>query len=194
MFLVPGLPFLVIVTVHYKEIRVFRESWQNHDILEELVILHLCNKLLWIHHENNYLVWVCLWQTNSLIASYVHSHLRQTKLLRSPRQSPAQSRVSPTAYFCDISNIKYFAWWGFPHLPLKAVVQIGVSAGRGTFVVRLHCPFLIQSRYFCATPTFNTLVSSLQSFMSHSSTSVRDFCISVSYLSSSVIAEMISVY
>lgn len=54
MFLVPGLPFLVIVTVHYKEIRVFRESWQNHGILEELVILHLCNQLLWIHHENNY--------------------------------------------------------------------------------------------------------------------------------------------
>lgn len=125
-------------------------------------------------------VGVWLWQTNSLTASYVHSHLRKTKLFRSSRQSSAQSRVFPRVYFCDISNIKHFPWWGFHHPPQNSVVQIALSAGRGTFVVRLYCLFLIKSHYFHVTQTFNTLLSSLQSFLSHSA--VRDFCISVSYL------------
>lgn len=79
-----------------------------------------------------------------------------------------QHRVFPTAYFCDISTIKYFPWWGFHHLSWNAVVQIGISAGRGSFVVRLYCPSLIQSHCFHAIWTFNTLMSSLQSFMYHS--------------------------
>lgn len=52
-------------------------------------------------------VWVCLWQTSSLTVSYVHSHLRQTKLLRSPNQSPGQRRVfsSPSFVIYLILNI-----------------------------------------------------------------------------------------
>lgn len=149
---------------------VQRESWHNHDILEELVILNFWNKLLWVRHENNYSS-LGLSLTDKLSYCIIHSQPFETELLRSPRQSPAQSRVFPTVYFCDISHIKYFPWWGFHHLPQKAVAQIDLSSGRGTFVVTLCCPFLIESLYFHAAPTFNTLVSSLQSFMSHSSDS-----------------------
>lgn len=98
MFLVPGLPFLVIVTVHYKEIRVFRERtgiilayWKNWSCY--IFAISCCGFIM----RTTIQVWICL--PHTLVALYVHNHLRQDRAGEVTQAISALSRVFPYSIF-----------------------------------------------------------------------------------------------